>query len=236
MIKFFRNIRQSLLNEGKTTKYLKYALGEIVLVVIGILIALQINNWNEGRKQQQAETEFLKGIKNDLTQDKQFITHVLNTMEPKIQVFNTLNKGTLDISKDKAAIDSMLNIYINLGQRTFYPISGSYQAAVSGNQINNYKNKALIRPIIKLYNSTYERLVDNGKILDSRWSDISKIYIHQRRANKFTAPDTLYLSKTLDNLYFHFIQLEYYKNVLVNASDEIDGVLKKFPIDVKEKK
>jgi hypothetical protein len=53
MIKFFRNIRQNLLNEsppagpaGKTSKYLKYAIGEIVLVVVGILIALSINNWN----------------------------------------------------------------------------------------------------------------------------------------------------------------------------------------------
>ncbi len=47
MIKFFRNIRKTLLTEGKTSKYFKYAIGEIVLVVIGILIALQINNWNE---------------------------------------------------------------------------------------------------------------------------------------------------------------------------------------------
>ena len=51
MIKFFRKIRQNLLSEGKTGKYLKYALGEIILVVVGILIALQINNWNERRKQ-----------------------------------------------------------------------------------------------------------------------------------------------------------------------------------------
>lgn len=47
MIKFFKKIRQNLLNKGKTNKYFKYAIGEIVLVVIGILIALQINNWNE---------------------------------------------------------------------------------------------------------------------------------------------------------------------------------------------
>jgi len=47
MIKFFRNIRKKILEQGKTTNYLKYAFGEIVLVVIGILIALQINNWNE---------------------------------------------------------------------------------------------------------------------------------------------------------------------------------------------
>jgi len=49
MIKFFRKIRKNLLNEGKTTRYFKYAIGEIVLVVIGILIALQINTWNQER-------------------------------------------------------------------------------------------------------------------------------------------------------------------------------------------
>ena len=53
MIKFFRSIRKTLLSEGKKSKYFKYAIGEIVLVVIGILIALQINNWNENRKSQE---------------------------------------------------------------------------------------------------------------------------------------------------------------------------------------
>jgi len=50
MIKFFRNIRQNLLMQNKTSKYFKYAIGEIILVVIGILIALSINNWNENQK------------------------------------------------------------------------------------------------------------------------------------------------------------------------------------------
>jgi NADH:ubiquinone oxidoreductase subunit 6 (subunit J) len=52
MIKFFREIRQQLLTENRFSKYLLYAIGEIVLVVIGILIALQINNWNEAKKQE----------------------------------------------------------------------------------------------------------------------------------------------------------------------------------------
>jgi hypothetical protein len=50
MIQFFRKIRYSLMNQNQTGRYLKYAIGEIILVVIGILIALQINNWNETRK------------------------------------------------------------------------------------------------------------------------------------------------------------------------------------------
>jgi len=50
MLKFFRNIRQNLLSENKIGKYLLYALGEILLVMIGILLALQVNNWNETKK------------------------------------------------------------------------------------------------------------------------------------------------------------------------------------------
>lgn len=50
MIKFFRKVRQKLLNENKFSKYLIYTIGEIVLLVIGILIALQINNWNEHQR------------------------------------------------------------------------------------------------------------------------------------------------------------------------------------------
>ena len=75
MIKFFRQIRRNLIEKGKTGlpeqrvrtgKYLKYAIGEIILVVIGILIALQINNWNEHRKTRATEIIFLKNIKADL--------------------------------------------------------------------------------------------------------------------------------------------------------------------------
>ena len=55
MIKFFRKIRYNLMKHNKTGKYFKYAIGEIVLVVIGILIALSINNWNEQRKNNSYE-------------------------------------------------------------------------------------------------------------------------------------------------------------------------------------
>ena len=69
MIKFFRKIRQRLLSEGKTGKYFKYAIGEIVLVVIGILIALQVNNWNQNRIQENALKNTLQVLANNIQSD-----------------------------------------------------------------------------------------------------------------------------------------------------------------------
>jgi hypothetical protein len=69
MINFFRKIRQRLLSENKFSKYLIYAIGEIVLVVIGILIALQINNWNERNKTEAKEIEMLTDFKVSLEAD-----------------------------------------------------------------------------------------------------------------------------------------------------------------------
>jgi hypothetical protein len=213
------------MEQNNTTKYIKYAIGEIILVVIGILIALQINNWNGHRKQLAAEKEFIQGIKNDLIQDKQFIKMVLDRIQPKINAYNTLNNNSLYITQNKSKVDSLLKIYLNLGQRTFYPISGSYQAAISGNEINRYKNKNLMQAIIKLYNSTYERLIDNGRILDDRWAYVSKIYIHERRTLQFDVVDANQFSQLLDDFYYHFIQLEWYQDLLNNTVLEIDSLL-----------
>ena len=63
MIKFFRHIRKQLIMKNNTGKYLKYALGEILLVMIGILLALQVNNWNEQRKDLLEEQKILAQLK-----------------------------------------------------------------------------------------------------------------------------------------------------------------------------
>ncbi|MBN3520374.1 hypothetical protein JYB62_10195 [Algoriphagus lutimaris] len=69
MIKFFRKIRQNLLMENKTGKYLKYAVGEILLVMVGILLALQVNNWNEKQKNVKLEVHYLNRLLKDLELD-----------------------------------------------------------------------------------------------------------------------------------------------------------------------
>ena len=69
MINFFRRIRKKMADDNKPIKYMRYAIGEIVLVVIGILIALQINNWNEARKDDHKKKEYVKMLINDLNED-----------------------------------------------------------------------------------------------------------------------------------------------------------------------
>lgn len=81
MIKFFSKIRYSLIKQNKSGKYFKYAIGEIILVVIGILIALSINNWNENRKNSIKEIQFLEGFKNDLMANKTELNRVIKKAE-----------------------------------------------------------------------------------------------------------------------------------------------------------
>ena len=100
MIKFFRHIRKTLISENNMGKYLKYAIGEILLVVIGILIALQINNWNENRKERSNELKILNTLNAEFTRNgntldslllelkviEQSLSFVLQKIEPNPKI------------------------------------------------------------------------------------------------------------------------------------------------------
>ena len=115
MIKFFRTIRQQLLSENKFRKYLLYAIGEIVLVVIGILIALSINNWNEDQKKDISNTKFLKNLSYEIELDKTVFTEKINNYEQinesLIAALSVLNESTSiqesDIQVVKDIIDDI---------------------------------------------------------------------------------------------------------------------------------
>ncbi|MCJ7468455.1 MAG: DUF6090 family protein [Maribacter sp.] len=225
MINVFRNIRQNLLIDGKTVKYIKYAIGEIVLVVIGILIALSINNWNESRKQAIAEKEFITGVKIDLEQDKAYIKLVIRQAEKKLMAFELLSKKDPALyDTDKKALDSLLHIYF-VSERTFYPISGSFESALSGNEINNFKNKKTIATIIKLYNSTYDRLIDNGNISSNRWEYLTKKYSHERRIGTWLEMNPIQFSELLDDLSYHSKELDWYRAMLIESLKDINAIV-----------
>jgi len=77
MLRYFRTIRQKFLSENKFSKYTIYAVGEIILVVIGILIALQINNWNENRKKRNNEQQYLLALKEEFSFNRDELKRVI---------------------------------------------------------------------------------------------------------------------------------------------------------------
>ena len=113
MIKFFRIIRQNLLSDGKTGKYLKYAFGEIILVVIGILIALQINNWNEHRIEKNDATAYLSEFRKDLVSDTIQFNYMLTLM-------SKIMHDEIEILKNRINTEENLNtIWDIMGPTTF---------------------------------------------------------------------------------------------------------------------
>ncbi|WP_044103819.1 DUF6090 family protein [Neolewinella persica] len=115
MIKFFRKIRQKLLSENKVSRYLIYAIGEIVLVVIGILIALQINNWNENRKSQLKSYDYLKRLKVDLDNVYEDVNGSLRRSDLKyhdaLVALEVLEAKELPSSKQKVFERHLANYY-----------------------------------------------------------------------------------------------------------------------------
>jgi Family of unknown function (DUF6090) len=112
MIKFFRKIRQNLLSEGKTGKYFKYAVGEIVLVVIGILIALQLNNLNDERKTENLRQVYYKQLLQDFEKDKAYIkehSSIIDSNTVKVkafkEIYNQPNQPIFQIISETTNLD-----------------------------------------------------------------------------------------------------------------------------------
>ena len=106
MIKFFRNIRKKLLSEGKTSRYFTYAIGEIILVVIGILIALQINNWNEYRKARTLERTLLNGAFKSIISDTLQLRGDIENYEELMEYANFIKTKFHDDSPYEQKLDT----------------------------------------------------------------------------------------------------------------------------------
>ena len=143
MIKFFRKIRQNLLLEGKTGRYLKYAIGEIILVVIGILIALQVNNWNELRKQKVIEVEFLKGLKVEMLANRDQMIEAIETHKKNIVAGKKLIElFGQDLNENSDSfVDSL---FAELTRSwTYNPRIGKLNSIIMSGQLNYIQNEKL---------------------------------------------------------------------------------------------
>jgi len=219
MIKIFRKIRQNLLMENKTGKYFKYAIGEIILVVIGILIALAINNWNQNRINTDKQEGYLIGLKNDL--EKQITS--FNTL---IEFYELTISNGESILIDFSSIGKLLEIdSINrklsklMYTRSYPEITTTFNELNSTGQLNLIKEKTLRSEVIKYYQNSE----NNKKAIES---NDENVYANQIfpviKSNIIIRPENFNYENRKINLVDNLKAV--FENNLNNPSKEFDLV------------
>ncbi|MBT8272174.1 MAG: hypothetical protein KJO77_00095 [Bacteroidia bacterium] len=149
MIKFFRRFRQQLLSENKFRKYVLYAVGEIILVVIGILIALQINNWNQNQKLKKEETKLLKGLHAEFSENLvKFDSNYKNQLNRDQIIKRLLDPKTVEAPFE--TLDSL--IYFHGWNFKFNPSTGIYNSVINSGKIDLISDDSLKIAISKFNN------------------------------------------------------------------------------------
>jgi len=172
MIKFFRKIRYNLMSENKTSKYLKYAIGEIVLVVLGILIALGINNWNENRKTNKLEQSYYCLLLEDIEQDKEQIKSLSEINEKRIEHSNNAIEMIQSENIELNELGEKINLSRRDGIQSFIPNSSTYEDIKSSGNINILRDNNIRKSLNQYYRKTQEL---NGVILTNMGLVISRM-------------------------------------------------------------
>lgn len=241
MIKFFRIIRQKLLSENKFTKYLLYSIGEIVLVVIGILIALQIGIWNNENQQKKLEIKYLKEIKNNLQSDLPDVNFNLRFNESKLES----NKVILQlINREIPFSDSLGFHFSNLVFNTRTLVNASTYENLKSRGLEIISNDSLRQTITTLYEFDIHNLVDFETKDDhafqyqtfipeiSKSLNFSELSLENGMLDGYAMPidiDKIYQSNTLKNAIIININLrEYmvlnYQEIKKKIEDTIDQI------------
>ncbi len=164
MLKFFRRIRQELLSENHYSKYLLYAAGEILLVMIGILLALQVNNWNEGRKNRIEEKYFLSKFKSNLVSDITMLEATIKTNRNIIQLTDSLLIMLAQPQKyDREAFGKHLSIVRNF--RRFFPMKITFDNMVASGKVDLIQNQQLGEQLFLYYRYIDEYAQSNSAAL-----------------------------------------------------------------------
>lgn len=143
MIKFFRKIRQKLLAEGKLKSYTFYAIGEIFLVVVGILIALQINNWNQVRKDRSNEILLLLELRESLSQEATQFAGLIEKIERSRDAYDALEKFVRSEPIEDEALYKVLGDALTYS--SLDPITSAYETLKTSRvSLRNRELRALL--------------------------------------------------------------------------------------------
>lgn len=157
MLTFFRHIRKGLLGSGQAKKYLLYAIGEILLVMIGILLALQVNNWNEWRKDRVKEKEVLQDLKENLERNERELEQSLDILT----VYDRYSFITFDFLKGDIPYSDTLGRYFHFSRfngSIFLNISNEGYESLKGAGLDILSSHPLKRDILNLFESVYTEM------------------------------------------------------------------------------
>ena len=252
MIPFFRKIRKKMADDNRPIKYARYAIGEILLVVVGILIAVQVNTWNEERKQRQIEIKYFYNLKNDLMADLVQLDAIINVSTRKVQASKTM--------KLKANHDSIGSLYnftddmqTLLFVREFRPNDNTYEEMKSSGNFSTIGNADLklklmnlkktyleiagvhehMRSDYNLFLEDYQKYVDWGKYYDLNKSNIPKLdlkydsaYIESHKEIMEQEIHELYKNKIfLNNIFLLEINYTYAIDLFDTTKSQINEII-----------
>jgi len=214
MIKFFRKIRQNLLIENKTGKYFKYAIGEIILVVIGILIALQINNWNENRKAQKQETQIYTEIKSDLLQTR---NDIQQTISKHKEILKSNQQLIFDLYNKKPYSNTIYNFFTESGSDfKVIPKTSAFEN-LKNIGLNTLSNDSLRISISNLYQLDLKHLEDDFGFRNSSFDFMEQLFPYQ---NKYLFADysepTKFGFKYSDSITIYKLKIKDYDTFLTD--------------------
>ena len=226
MINFFRKIRHQLFTTNKFSKYLLYAIGEIILVVIGILIALQINNWNNQKLLNKAEVKSYQNIKRQIIEDKAELTQVKgynNYFKKSSEIANKIIEA-----QDYSKVDSLALMAMGLSLYTDFHSSGHiYQTLVNSGDIKLLKNSEIPSKLQKL-EMTY---INVNNLEDIHWeiiiNELSPLLrgVINFNTKKPVKPEKLF-EVEMQNYFIETIYLTIRKDsVYTKALREIDTII-----------
>jgi hypothetical protein len=178
MIKFFRKIRQKLISENKFSKYLIYAIGEIILVVIGILIALQVNNWNENKSLENKTIISLSSLAEELNSNKRVLKSNIDLIKFDIQtglnLIDSLNNNSISKeNKNTYLVDKILELGpIRVRSLT----TNSLEEMISSGKYSTI-NSETVKENLLAYNSEIENMKYELQRFEEYWRTIESPYI-----------------------------------------------------------
>jgi len=226
-MKLFKTLRQTMIKEGKLKRYLLYAIGEILLVMIGISLAFQLNNWNDNRVKDNTEVAYYKNIKDQIEDDKGLMVEQKAYNNHYLAQFKYANE--ILEANDRSKIDTLGLIVRKLTQYSDFDRKGNiYETLVNSGEIKLLKNLTIVNNIRGLeekynYVNRMENIHYDAMI---KYVVMTITPILKFSDSSVQKPDQLYTYE-FQNLVLSLIQVMTEKNQVYNeAMAEIENIVK----------